>query len=179
MKKEVFNLEFPSWCKEIIIFGYHFTKVDDYRDRLASLQHLVTCHAEFHIRASTGNHAVTAFVDLPVKEEKSVIKRLVSDNTALSDILLLLSIFTGRDVFTVDNASDCGSDRIIIADPRVYDWGGVLITSTPYKNRPIIDEEPHGYNSGFEEGLNQVYALIRSRGWQRKYQGGYFLILAQ
>ena len=179
MKKDVFNLEFPSWCKEVRIFGYQFTRVDDYRDRLASLQHLVPFHAEFQIRANTGNHAVTGYVDLPEKEEKSVIQRLGSDNTALSDILLLLSIFTGRDVFTVDNASGGGRDRVIIADPRVYDWGGVLITSIPYKKQPIPDDKPHGYNIGFEEGLNQVYSLAGSEDWQRKYKGGHFLILAQ
>jgi len=117
-------------------------------------------------------------VDLPEKEEKSVIKRLGSDSTALSDILFFLSIFTRRDVFIVDNTSG-GSNTAMIADPRVYDWGGVLITSMPYKNQPIPDDEPHGYNIGFEEGLNQVYSLVRSEDWQRKYKGGYFLILAQ
>ncbi len=179
MRKEVYNLQFPSWCEEMTVFGYHFTRVDDYQTKVTSLQHLVTSHAEFQIRANTGNHAVTAYVDLPEREEKPVIKRFGSDSTALSDILLFLSIFTSRDVFTVDDASDGSGDRIIIADPRVYDWGGVLITSIPYKNQPIPDDEPHGYNIGFEEGLNQVYSLVRSEDWQRKYKGGYFLILAQ
>lgn len=178
MKKEVFNLEFPSWCKEITIFGYHFTRVDDYRDRLASLQHWTPDHSEFKIRPNAGNHAVTAYVDLTEREEKSVLKQHGSDNIALSDVLLLLSIFTGRDVFMVDNASNVGKYRIFTADPRVYDSGGVLITSIPYKNRPIPDDEPHGYNIGFEEGLNQVYVLMRSEDWQRKYQGGDFLVLA-
>ncbi|MBI2165482.1 MAG: hypothetical protein HYU29_03645 [Chloroflexi bacterium] len=179
MRKQVYNLVFPPWCKEITISGYHFARVKDYRDSLASLQHLITVHSEFEIRANTGNHAVTAHVDLPESEEKSVLKWLGRGNTALSDILLLLSIFTGRDVFTVDNASDGSGDRIIIADPRVYDWGGILITSIPYKKKPIPDNEPFGYDIGFEEGLNQVYELIRSEDWQRKYKGGYFLILAQ
>jgi predicted nucleic acid-binding protein len=159
------------------IFGYHITRVDDYQTKVTSLQHLETSRVEFQIRANTGNHAVTTYVNLPEKEEKPAIKRLGS--TALSDILLLLSIFTGRDVFTVDNASDGSSDRIIIADPRVYDWGGVLITSIPYKNQPIPDNEPYGYNIGFEEALNRVYLLVRSEDWQRKYKGGNFLILAQ
>lgn len=179
MRKEVYDLEFPPWCEEMTIFGYHFTRVDDYQTKVTSLQHLVTSHVEFQIRTNTGNHAVTAYVDLPEREEKPVIKRLGSDSTALSDILLFLSIFTGRDVFTVDNASDGSSDRIIIADPRVYDWGGALINSIPYKNEPIPDDEPHGYNIGFEEGLNQVYSLVRTEDWQRKYKEGHFLILAQ
>jgi len=161
------------------IFGYHFTRVDNYQTEVTNLQHLVTSYSEFQIRANTGNHAVTAYVKLPKREEKPVIKWRGSDRTALSDILLFLSIFTGRDVFTVDNASDGSSDRVIITDPRVYDWGSVLITSIPYKNQPIPNNEPHSYNIGFEEGLNQVYSLIRSEDWQRKYKGGYFLILAQ
>ncbi len=138
---------------------------------------MVTSYSEFQIRANTGNHAVTAYVNLPEKEEKAVIKRF--ESTALSDILLLLSIFTGRDVFTVDTADDGCSNRVIIADPRVYDWGGVLITSIPYRNQPIPDYEPCGYDIGFEEGLNQVYSLVRSEDWQHKYRGGHFLILAQ
>lgn len=51
--------------------------------------------------------------------------------------------------------------------------------SIPYKNKPIPDDEPYGYDIGFEEGINQVYSLVRSEDWQRKYKGGYFLILAQ
>lgn len=178
MRKEVYNLQFPSWCQGMTIFGYHFARADDYQSKVASLQHLVKYHdSEFQFRLNTGNHAVTAYVALPEREEKSVIKQLGS--TALSDILLLLSIFTGRDVFTVDNASEDSNDRVIIRDPRVYDWGGVLMTSIPHKNQPIIDNEPHGYNIGFEEGLNQLYSLVRSKDWQRKYKGGYFLILTQ
>ena len=145
---------------------------------MASLQHWVREHSEFKIRPNAGNHAVTAYVDLSEREEKSVLKQHGSDNIALSDALLLLSIFTSRDVFMVDNASNVGKYRIFTADPRVYDWGGVLITSIPYKREPIPDDEPHGYNIGFEGGLNQVYVLIRSEDWQRKYQGGHFLVLA-
>lgn len=178
MRKEVYNLEFPSWCPAMTIFGYQFTRVDDYRDRVASLQHLITCYSEFEIHANTGKHAVTAYVDLPKSEAKSVLKWPGSGNTALSDILLLLSIFTGRDVFIVDNTSDNRSDSILIADPRIYQWGGVLRTSIPYKKHPV-DPDPYGYDIGFEEGLNQTYVLIRSEEWQCKYQGGYFLFLAR
>ncbi len=178
MKKEVYNLQFPSCCQGMTIFGYHFARVDDYQSKVASLQNLVEYHdSEFQFRLNTGNHAITAYVDLPEREEKSVIKQ--PDSTALSDVLLLLSIFTGRDVFTVDNARADSNDSVIIADHRVYAWGGVLMTSILYKNQPITDDEPHGYNIGFEEGINQIYTLVRSEDWQHKYKGGYFLVLAQ
>lgn len=178
MRKQVYNLEFPSWCPEMTIFGYRFTRVDNYANQVVRLQHMVTVYSEFEIRANTGEHAITAYVDFPECEEKAVLEWADSSNTALSDILLLLSIFTGRDVFVVDNTSGDSSDGVIRADPREYQWGGVLRCSIPYKKQ-LIDSEPWGYNIGFEEGLNQVYALIRSEEWQRKYQGGYFLFLAQ
>lgn len=178
VRKEIYNLEFPSDCPAMTIFGYQFTRVDDYQNRIASLQHLITSYSEFEIRRNAGNNAVTAYVDFPESEEKSALKWPSSNSTALSDILLLLSIFTGRDVFTVDKASDGGSHRIMIADPRVYHWGGILGSSIPYKEHPIPDDEPHGYNIGFEEGLNQVYALVRSKDWQRKYREGHYLVLA-
>ena len=179
MRKEVYNLEFRSYCPEMTIFGYRFTRVDDYREKIASLQHpLSTVYSEFEIHANTGKHAATAYVDLPEREEKPVIKWHGSDNTALNDILLLLSLFTGRDVFTVDDAQDGFSHRLAIADPRFYYWGGEIRDSIPFKAHPIPDDEPHVYDIGFEEGLNQVYSLVRSEDWQRKYKRGYFLILA-
>ena len=106
MRTEIYNLAFPSNCPAMTIFGYQFTRVDNYRDRLASLQHLITFHSEFEIRPNSGNNAVTAYVDFPESEEKAVLKWPSSRSTALSDILLLLSIFTGRDVFMVDKTRD-------------------------------------------------------------------------
>lgn len=177
MRKWVYNLVFPPWCPGMTIFGYRFTRLEDYRDRVVCLQHLVTSYSEFEIRANTGEHTITACADLPEQEEKAVLEWADSDATALSDILLLLSLFTGRDVFVVDDKRD-DNDIVILADPRVYQWNGVLRCSIPCRKQPI-DPEPFGYDIGFEEGLNQVYALIRSEEWQNKYQGGYFLLLAR
>lgn len=177
VKKEIYNLEFPSWCQEMTIFGYRFNRLDDYKSRLADLQHFITTHAEFTINPNSGKHAITAYVDIPDTEEKAVIGQGNNTRTTLNDILLLLSLFTKRDVFTTDATER--SANIITADPREYGMGGVLRCSIPYKNKPIPDDEPYGYDIGFEEGINQVYSLVRSEDWQRKYKGGYFLILAQ
>ena len=183
MRKEVYNLEFPPNCTTMTIFSYRFTRVDDYKDRRASLQHLIPSSSgspEFNIRANTGKHVVTAYVDLPENEQKAALAWAGSGYTALSDILLLLSIFSGRDVFVVDSAIDDFSGKVIIADSRVYPWGGTLGCSIPVKGRLMDPADPlSSYYIGFEEGLNQIYALIRSEEWQRKYQGGYFLFLAQ
>ena len=95
------------------------------------------------------------------------------------DVLLLLSIFTGRDVFALAsrNSEIDANEGVIIRDPREYLWGGTLRCSVPYKKQPI-EPEPYGYNIGFEEGINQIYKMIRSEKWQKKYKGGYFLLLA-
>jgi len=176
VRKEIYNLEFPSWCPEITIFGYRFSRVDDYQSRLASLQHLIAVHSEFTIHPYTGGHAITAYVDLPEPEEKAVIGQVGSASTALNDILLLLSLFTWRDVFTADT-SNGRSVNIVTADPRMYGIGRVLRCSIPYKAQMI--DPPYAYDIGFEEGLNKVYELIRGEEWQRKYQRGFFLLLAQ
>lgn len=181
MRKEVYNLEFYSECSEMTIFGYRFTRVDDYQDRLASLQHLIIEHSEFEIHVNTGKHAVTAYVEIPKREKKAALAWADGSNaTTLTDILLLLSIFTRRDVFAVDSAIDDGTDKVIIADPRVYPCGGVLGDSIPYEKRLIDPTDPlSGYHIAFEKCLNQIYKLIRTEEWKDRYERGYFLFLAQ
>jgi hypothetical protein len=180
--RPVYNLEFPSWCPELNIFGYRFTRVDDYRERFLSLQHLVSSISEFAEEPNTGTHSITAFVELPDSEEKeAVFDWSGSNNTALMDVLLLLALFTGRDVFTLkpQNSKQIKKNKdVIIADPRVYQWGGILRCSIPYKKQPI-GPEPFGYDIGFEEGINQIYKLIRSDEWQKEYKRGYFLFLVR
>jgi hypothetical protein len=179
--RPVYNLEFPSRCGELNIFGYRFTRVDDYQERFLSLQHLVSSISEFAEEPNTGTHAVTAFVELPESENESVLNWSGSNNTALMDVLFLLSLLTCRDVFALKPQNDRKirkSNDVIIADPRVYQWGGILRCSIPYKKQPI-EPEPLGYNIGFEEGLNLIYDLIRSDEWQKEYKKGYFLFLAR
>jgi len=177
MRKVIYNLEFP--CPEMTIFGYQFTRVDDYQDRIASLQQLITSSSEFEIHPITGKHAVTAYVDLPENEQEAALAWADGSNaSALSDILLLLSIFTCRDVFMAHSAVDDGSGKVITADSQVYPWGGTLGCSLPYRAHPI-EPSPASYNIGFEEGLNKVYELVRTEEWQHEYQRGYFLFLAQ
>ena len=178
VRKEIYNLEFPSWCQEMSIFGYRFSRMDDYQNRLANLQHFITVSSEFTINKNLqGKHSITAYVDIPDTEEKAVIGQGNNTRTALSDILLLLSLFTQRDVFTAD-ATD-RSANFITADPREYGMGGVLRCSIPYKNQPIPDDEPYGYDIGFQEGINRAYSLVRSEDWQRKYKNGHFLLLTR
>lgn len=180
MRKEIYNLEFPSNCPAMTILGYRFARVADYKDKIASLQHLITSYSEFEIHANTGKHSVTAYVEIPKREKEAALAWAYSSETALSDILLLLSIFTRRDVFAVDNAIDDDTGKVIIADPRLYPSGGVLGASIPHEGQLIDPTDPlSSYNIGFEKCLNQIYELIRTEEWKQKYRRGYMLFLAQ
>jgi len=177
MKKQVYNLKFPPYCDELKIFGYKFKRVSDYKDKLLSLQHLCDYKDEFHIKSNTGKHALTATVEIPKHEENTVLDWSEKNVKALKDILLLLSIFTGREVFLGHNEKE--EEKIVIyADPRVYTFGGILRCSISYKKH-LIKPDSCSYGIRFEEGLNKIYTLIRSQGWQKKYGKGYCLFLAR
>lgn len=176
--KSVYNLEFPSRCPELNIFGYRFYRVNDYRDKVKRLQHLISLFGEFEIPANGGENAVTAFVEKPRKEKAAVLEWSGGNATALNDILLLLSIFTQRDVFDVDTNYDQDKDGIVTADPRLFVGGGILRASIPYQKQ-LREHEQHPYDIGFENGLNKIYELVRNKDWQRKYHKGYFLFLVR
>ncbi len=176
-ERPVYNLEFPSWCPELNIFGYRFTRVDNYQDQVLKLQHLSNHVSEYVHEANTGTHAITANVEIPEVEDVAKLEWSEENKTALSDIFLLLSLFTRRDVFSIKQEK-LPSNEVIIADPRVFTRGGILRTSIPYKKQ-TIDPDPLSYDIGLEEGLNKIYALIRSDEWQTEYRQGYFLLLAK
>ena len=130
MRKLIYNLEFPSWCPAMKIYGYEFTRVEDYAEKVLRLQHLTWIQSEFRIPPTMGEHTITAYVDLPEQEDKAVLEWSNPNATALVDVLLLLSIFSGRDVFLSESDK---ADGVYLADPRIYHGGGVLISSLPYK----------------------------------------------
>ena len=128
--KGVYNFIFPSGCNNLSIDGYVFSRVDEYIERVQSLQHLITSFSEFERQMNTGTHAVTAFVDLPSKENKPVLEWGDKNATALDDILLLLSIFKHRDVFVMPEPIAKG-EGAITADSREYHFG--LRTAIKYE----------------------------------------------
>ncbi len=177
MRKAVFNLEFPSWTKEISIHGYRFYRVNNYEERLKALQHLTNCHSELSVSRNEGGHSHTAYVDLPNSEPTAVISP-GTGSTALDDITLLLSLFTGRDVLSLDEPTgDKYVDGVIVADPNISRRIGVLICSIPYRRDDSGEDTPG--NAGFAEGINAIYSRIRSQQWQRQYGPSHFLLLAK
>lgn len=175
-QKSIYNLQFPSWCSEINIYGYRFYRVEDYKNQLQQLQHIASFWSEFDIKNNTGKHAITAYVDIPKKEKSAILEWGDAKHTALNDILLLLSLFTGREVFVKEKYTE--NLGAIMIDPRIHQFGGALLTSIPYKGRTTNDDE-YEFDIGFEEELNRIYLLIRSDEWQKIYHRGYFLFLAK
>jgi len=168
----VYNFIFPQGCKQLSIDGYVFRRVDEYRERVQSLQHLISSFSEFDQPMNTGTHAVTACVDLPSKEKKPVIEWGDKNATALDDILLLLSIFTLRDVFAMPEPIEKGKGAIT-ADSREYFFG--LRTAIKYEK----SENEYGdqYNIGFQKGIESVYTRMRTTSWKKEYGRGRFLLL--
>ncbi len=176
MQKQIYNLEFPSWCPALTIYGYKFTRVDNYAEEVLRLQHFVPKQSEFRISRTMGKHTKTAYVEIPEQEDKAVLEWSNPKATALQDVLFLLSIFVGRDVLLSGSNE---ADEFFLADPRQYHGGGVLRCSLPYKaSHTDSSEQEISYDIGMEEGINQVYTLMRSEEWLHKYKQGYFLFLA-
>lgn len=178
--EEVYNLEFPSWCTEFTIFGYVFRRVEEYRERVLSLQNWISAHHEFGFEPNIGVHAITAYVERPDKEEESVLPWGGDrKHSALNDVLLLLSMFTRRDVF-LRETSIHGLDAALYHDPRLHPGGGLLRVSVPYKAATRnTDGIFYPYEIGFGDGLSTVYQLIRSDHWQKKFANGALLFLAR
>lgn len=168
----VYNLVFPFNCKQFTVFGYKFMRSKQYVESVQSLQHLISSHSESKRAIKTGTHAVTAHVLIPINEKKPIISWADEGATALHDILLLLSIFTEREVFVVEQPVIEGKTAIT-ADPREYQFG--LSTSIPYQEC----EEQFGerYNCGFAKGVESVYKRIRRKQWKKEYGSGKFLTL--
>jgi hypothetical protein len=178
LRKKVYNLEFGPWSQGFEVYGYKFSRIENYEEKVISLQHLASGDSEFELKMNTGNHAITAYVDIPEKEERAVLEWANSDSTALMDIILLITLFTGRDIFVVENDFDENGKFVITADHNYSYWGGALRCAIPSVNGPKNDYE-FSHDIGLEIGLNEIYSLVRSDEWQRKYEKGYFLILAK
>lgn len=169
----VFNLEFPMGCGFFDLCGYRFQRVKDYEKAIRTLPHLSSYFSEFPVKPQTGDHAVTADVALPRRQENAVMEWAGHNPTALDDLCLLLSLFTGRNVFVPDDREQ----GITLHHARPYVAGGILRCSLPCYADP--GPPPHSYGNSFKAGLEDIYRRIRTEQWRRKYRDGYFLFLAR
>jgi hypothetical protein len=172
---DVYNLEF-QWPDEKMRIGpYVFVPAEDYQERYLELQHLVAVHGGHHgsIKPCTGSHQITGTVVCPEEQRVAALGWGHKAPTELDDILLLLSMFTLRKVFVLD-AEDRG--EALIADPRLFHYGGGLRLSLPKATRPDPLEGDE-YSVDLANGLSDVNETIRSEDWQSTYGKGHFLFL--
>lgn len=187
----VYNLVFPDNIREMNLGGYVFKRLPEYPQNYSQMMWLVNSSgAEFTTQIQTGSHQVTASV-LEVGTRKALPWREV-DATKLTDICLILSLFTGRHVFALKK-DIYQTNPTLISDHRVFNYGGILRCSIPYKEEYFNEDtlvkltaaerasdEYYFVNHrdiGFQKGINKVIKLIRSREWRKKYANGYFLLL--
>lgn len=189
---EIFNLEFPPYIDELNIGDYTFKRVEKYKEAFDGMMHLVcSMGSEFNTEVQTGSHQITATVEIPQKQKKSILLWERKDMTQLDDVLFLLTIFTGRNVFKKDWEDKKG--MAIMADHRMHHWGAQLHLSleheSVFKHRDtgelktleeLKGQPRYAYNQvniGFEKNINKVLKTIASKRWQDEYEGGYFLFL--
>jgi hypothetical protein len=174
-KKAVYNLEFPPHCNQLSISGYDFIRVDAYGTMLQELQHCRPYYdGEFEVKPSTGKHAITATLEINT-HQNAVLEWGDSQASHLMDVLLLLGLFTRRDVFTQN--FDNLENLVITHDSRYFKYGGTLIASI--KPALVGDDMITASDMGIQNTLNEICSLIKQPSWQQKYNGGYFLFLAR
>lgn len=188
----VYNLQFPDYIHSLNIGGYKFRRIKDYEKAFYGLQHRIESYgSEFPIKPNTGTHQLTAIVDLPEKEKPPILEWVASQKfTHLQDVLLFLSLFTGRNVFALNKKDQSYPLR---PDPRGHFWGGQfrlskytdakwrhketgnLLEDAEMENKPVYDYERLGL--GLERTVNVVLDTIASRAWQTEYKTGYFIFI--
>ncbi len=190
-RKFVYNLEFRPHVNQMQIGDYLFARVPEYENRVKNLQQLVDIHdGEFHLAPTTGTHQITATVQIPEKEKVAALDWGHNNPTQLNDILLSLTLFTGRNVFEIDNKD---KDKPVITDQRTFNYGGSLECALNYESEffdqdsgRVLDKSEANYMTypmmvqrdvSLEKGVNAVLATISTSEWQAKYDKGYFLFL--
>lgn len=188
----VCNLVFPPYVNELNIGGYKFVRLPNYQKRVCEMQQDITTVFEFEIAEHNGVNRPTAKVYLPIKEKPSVIKWTDDNPTALRDILLLLTLFTKREVYCPEmdkdedgkqiikrkhgDDTDFDPDTALLADPREFAQGGILKCSLP---KDLVKSGLGYANVGFERGLQEIYTRINNEDWKKAYENGWFLLYAR
>jgi hypothetical protein len=176
----VYNLEFPTYVKELRIGKYLFQRTANYPEAFSKLEHRVHSDgSEFSTRLTTGSHQMTALVQLvDAESEPPPTLPWAPGHTQLEDILLLLELFTGRNVFVLNKSDTEGT--VITRDPRASWYGAALHCAIEYERVDVKDENDwidHSYDIGFEKTMNKVLDLISSEQWHEKYDDGHFLFM--
>lgn len=186
---EIFNLVFPTDIDQLEIGDYVFRRIENYKEAIKGLSYSTSfINDDIHATPRQGTNQITAFVELPKNERKSVLPWSETDLTQLDDILFLLTLFKSRWIFIKDEEDK----RAIRADSRKGIYGGILENSlenktgyfNPVKNliKQAIDEKEKNdfcckVSVGFDKSISEVLNVISRDDWQEEYDRGYFLLL--
>jgi len=181
--KPVYNLEFPTGIRSLSIGGYVFYATSNY-DEVHKLM------PNYSVTSITGSHQITATVNIPAVEEKTILPFENPQLTRLHDVLLFLSIFTGRNIFI----KDWDGEKPITADHRPHTaFGGQLrlsisldsklkikateeiVDSGTARGIPVWDME--WVELGFDTAIEKVIAHVSTKEWKDMYDDGYFIFL--
>ena len=182
MEYDVYNLVFPESVNEMEIAEYRFKRVDQYYSQLKKLQwHRPTNYENHQFSESNGINAVTSKVFIPDKESESVLSWSREELSSLSkekppalyDILVLLSLFTERNIHCSFGKDITYTDQ----DCRPHKWGYKLRKSLPYEEIENNSEPIPIIISGIRRNLEPIYSLIKTEDWQVKYDNGFFLFI--
>lgn len=200
MEYAVYNLVFnydstTGKYEEFTVGDYSFTPIDTYVEKYKSLQHLVNESHDYgdghstQVNTQNGIHAHTGIADNlgrgPLRPSvffKFATSPYRENFAGLYDILLLMSLFTNRDVYcggciTAKEHDFSSRYSGINADSRIFPFGHTLATSiTDYAFKHVYDPDI-GKVVRFGERINKVYMLINDPEWRNKYNDGHFLIL--
>ncbi|KXK27295.1 MAG: hypothetical protein TR69_WS6001000169 [candidate division WS6 bacterium OLB20] len=191
MRMVIYNLEFPVYVQRLTLDGYEFVRLENYEEAHSKMMWLVNSSgSEFSTNIQTGQHQATGTVQEINKEASLPWGN--TNSTRLNDICLVLSIFTGRNVFAVEESVH-NDTPTLISDHRMYNYGGILRCSIAYEaeyfNEDTLEtlteserenDEYYFVNQpdvGFGKGINQILDLISTPEWKTKYGDGYFLFL--
>lgn len=191
MKMIIYNLEFPAYLKILVLDGYEIKRLENYEEAYSKMMWLAdSSGSEFSTNIQTGQHQATGIVEEIGKQ--STLPWGNSDSTRLNGICLILSLFTGRNVFALEEDAHNDSPTLI-SDHRIYNYGGILRCSLPHEDEyfneetlePLTEEEIENdeyyfvnrRDIGFGKGVNKILDLISSSDWKTKYRDGYFLFL--
>lgn len=186
----VYNLEFPDYIHELNIGGYKFKRIADYEKALAGLQQIVEeIGSEFPKKLNTGTHQQTALVEIPAKEESAILPWVKEGKfTKLQDVLLFLTLFTGRNVFALnpgeekyplrpDPRGNFYGGQFRLSEHRDVKWRhkktGDFRTDKEMENQPVFDYDHLDFS--LEITINEVLATIGSEKWREVYGNGYFI----
>ncbi|MBD3672735.1 MAG: hypothetical protein HUJ26_04335 [Planctomycetaceae bacterium] len=176
---DVYNLEFPEGRDELIFGDFHFIKQPDYREKYKCLSHYSDHTGSYSAQKNSGSHQMTAQLHCDESFSKSVLFHPDIEYGILHDLIVLLSIFTSRDIALSLHDDSSNTEPLLFNDPRYFRWGGILATSIPYAEAGGSEEEYLSINVGFEQEVSRIFQLIQDDNWKERYRKGHYLRLCK